>query len=222
MGFSFAYNNFACYCIVLLKLQWAIEIKKKKKKRVCDGLLYPENLDPSSLSPGRPVVLLVCGFRGRDNLLAWRKLFANFCELRSRIWFWEEYNRFEQIYGVYEFDRFSSKHLRNNDKWKCREILIIEIFVPWRPFTQHDSHIFSYSNFKCQYIQDQSEYRKSLTHFWWLMPCEWDCTAILLVLKHPIPNKFNRRTYGRFTPYRLLTLPKKILLNYIFIVSCSY
>ena len=39
------------------------------------------------------VVPLVCGFRGRNNLQAWRQLFANLYELKSRIWFWEEHNQ---------------------------------------------------------------------------------------------------------------------------------
>ena len=63
-------------------LHWAIEIKKKK--RVCNGFLFPGNLDPSTLTSWGPVVPLVCGFRRRDNLLAWRELFANLYELKSR------------------------------------------------------------------------------------------------------------------------------------------
>ena len=47
----------------------------------------------------------------------------------------------------------------------CREILIFVIFVPWPPFTQHALHIFSNSNFRCQNLDNQSEYRKSPTHF---------------------------------------------------------
>ena len=45
----------------------AIEIKIK---RVCTGLLFPGDLDPSSLTLGGSVVLLVCGFMRRDN--SWR------------------------------------------------------------------------------------------------------------------------------------------------------
>ena len=79
------------------------------KKGVSNGLLFPGNLDPSSLTPGGPVVLLVWGFkRRRDNLLAWRELFANLYELKSCIRFWEEYNHFERIYRVFRFDRFLS------------------------------------------------------------------------------------------------------------------
>ena len=125
-------------------LHWAIE---KKKKAVCDGFVFPGNLDPLSLTPGGPIVLLVCEFRRRDNLLAWRELFANLYELESRIGFWKEYNHFERIYWVHRFDRFSSNFRQNilgiMARKECREILIFKIFVSWCPFTQHTSHIFS-------------------------------------------------------------------------------
>ena len=193
------------------------------KKGVSNGLLFPGNLDPSSLTPGGPVVLLVWGFkRRRDNLLAWRELFANLYELKSCIRFWEEYNHFERIYRVFRFDRFLSnfaKHSGNNDKRKCvgkfwylKFCLVTSIYATPRIFlatptsdTVHlrdTTHIFSYSNFRYRYLDNPSEYRKSLTHCCWLMPCEWDCAAILLVLWHSIPDKFNRRTW-----HRLLTLP---------------
>ena len=42
-GFFFAFGNFAHRCVVL---HLAIEIKKKEKKRVCNGFLFPGNLDP--------------------------------------------------------------------------------------------------------------------------------------------------------------------------------
>ena len=64
-------------------LQWVIEIEKTK--RVCNGLIFPGNHDPSSLTLGGAVVPLVCSFRRRDNLLAWRELFAILYELKSRI-----------------------------------------------------------------------------------------------------------------------------------------
>ena len=72
-GFSFAFLNFAHYCVVLLN---ALLSNRDKKERVCNGLLFPGNIDPSSLTPGGPIVLLICGFRRRDNLLAWREFFA--------------------------------------------------------------------------------------------------------------------------------------------------
>ena len=80
----------------------------------CDRCSFVETvtdidyLEPLSLKPGGPVVPLVCGFRRRDNLLAWRKLFPNFYELKSCIWFWKEYKHFERIYREYRFDRYSS------------------------------------------------------------------------------------------------------------------
>ena len=65
-----------------LTLHLAIEIKKK---RVCIGFLFPGNLGRKSVTLGNPVVLLACGSRRRDNLLAWGKLFASPYELKSRI-----------------------------------------------------------------------------------------------------------------------------------------
>ena len=136
------------------------------KKWVCNGLFFLGNLDLSLLTPEGPVVPLVCGFRRRDNLLAWCEMFANLNELNSRIWYWEEYNHSEEFIGyldLTDFRQISPKLSRNNEK-KFREIVIFEIFVPWRPFMQHALHIFSYSNFRCRYLDNQSEYWKSLTH----------------------------------------------------------
>jgi len=87
----------------------------------------------------------------------------------------------------------------------CREILVFKILFLWRPITQHVSLIFSYSNFRCGYLDNQSEYPKSLTHFWLLILCKWLCAFIFLVLRYPIPYKFTRANLGHFNSYRLLT-----------------
>ena len=73
VSFSFAFGNFAYYCVVLLNAppndrdKKKRKTNKKKQKRVCNGSLFPGNLDPSSLTPGSLAVLLVCGFMRRDN-----------------------------------------------------------------------------------------------------------------------------------------------------------
>ena len=101
-GFFLSLWNFAHYCVFLLNAPLSDrDEKKKKKKHLCSGLLLPGNLDPSSLSPGGPIVLLACGFRRWDNLLAWRELFVNLYELTSRIWYLREYNHFERTFMVY-------------------------------------------------------------------------------------------------------------------------
>ena len=124
---------------------------RDKKKSVCNGLLSPGNLDHRHLR----VVPLVCDFRRRDNLLAWRELFANLYELKSRIRFRKDYNHFERIYRVYRFDWFSSifaKHSRNNNKRKC-------VTKFWYLKYSRGVHLrdtprifFSYSNFRCRYL----------------------------------------------------------------------
>ena len=51
-------------------LHWAIEIKKKS---VWNGLLFPGNLDPSSLTPGGPIVLLSYWFAvSGGEIISWR------------------------------------------------------------------------------------------------------------------------------------------------------
>ena len=72
-GLAFAFGNIVPYCVVLLKAP----LSDRDKKRICNGLLFPGNLHPSSSTPEGPVVSLVCGFGKRDNLLAWFELFAN-------------------------------------------------------------------------------------------------------------------------------------------------
>ena len=65
-----------------LTLHLAIEIKKKT---CLHWIFFPGNLGRKSVTLGNPVVLLACGSRRRDNLLAWGKLFASPYELKSRI-----------------------------------------------------------------------------------------------------------------------------------------
>jgi len=109
---------------------------------------------------------------------------------------------------------------RHQSKKVCREILVSKIFFLWRPFTRHVSLTFSYSNLRRGYLDNQSEYPKSLAHFCLLILCEWLCAFFLLVLRYPIPDKFTRANLGRFNSYRLLTLTKnKNCLNYTFIVN---
>ena len=158
-----------------------------------------------------PVVPLVCGFIRRDNLLSWLELFTNVYELKSRIWFWEEYIHFERIYreGMRIFVKFRQNIpgiMRNQSV--SGNLDIQHIFPVASIYATRLPYFFSYSNFRCGHLYNRPEYRKSPTQFCWLMPCEQDCAAILLEWRHPIADKFNW-TLGRFTPYRLLTLPKR-------------
>ena len=59
-GSSFAFGNFTHYCVVLLNAP--LSDLGEKKTRVCNGLLFLGNLDPS-LTPGGPFALLTCGFQ---------------------------------------------------------------------------------------------------------------------------------------------------------------
>ena len=123
---------------------------------------------------------------------------------------------------------FFLKHFRKNKKrkWvgKFWYLKYLSLGVHLR---KTPSIIFSYFNFRCRYLNNQSEYRKEpeLGKKWTFV--DWclvnKTAATLLMLQHPIPDKLNKRALGRFTPFRLLTLPKrKTHVNYIFIVNYSY
>ena len=72
-----------------------------------------------------------------------------------------------------DFREILPDHSRDNDKrkfvgkfWYLTDFLVASIY------TQRVLHIFSYSNFRCGYLDNQSECRKSPTHFCWLTPCD--------------------------------------------------
>ena len=108
---------------------------------------------------------------GQDNLLGWRELFASLFELKSCIWFWDQYICFEWVYSVFRFDQFWSYFARTfQEQWQikgCWEILIFEIFFLWHPFMQNTWHIFSYIYLRYQYLNNQS----TCGHFtlYWLL-----------------------------------------------------
>ena len=66
-GFSSAFGNFAHYCVVLLNAPLGDRNNNNNNKSTCLQWFFPGTLDPSSLTPVSPVVLLVCSFRRRDN-----------------------------------------------------------------------------------------------------------------------------------------------------------
>ena len=85
---------------------------KKEKKRVCNGLLFPGNLD-------RPSVQVVLASN-------WFAVARVVCEplwaKKSRIWFWEEnattLSEFIEYIDLIDFRQISPKHSRINDKRK--------------------------------------------------------------------------------------------------------
>ena len=78
------------------------------------------NLDPSSLTPGGPVVPLVCGFRRRYNLPASAPVV---CEpLQLAFDFGRNTTTLRKFIGYTDLSDFCQiplKHFRNNDKRKC-------------------------------------------------------------------------------------------------------
>ena len=153
-----------------LEAEWICHCRNPKcpstaqdKKKCCNTMLFLGNLDLLSRMLGDPVLPWVCGFIRRDNLQAWHKLFTNLYKPKSRILFWEEYLHFERINFIGCADstdchEISPEHSRDNEKNQSVSVnLIFNIFFARRPFTQHVLHIFSYSNFRCGYLDNQSE-----------------------------------------------------------------
>ena len=62
----------------------------------------------------------------------------------------------------HEQNNYTVLFTRHQSTKACRKILIFKIFFPWRPFTHHVLLIFSYFSFSCGYLDNQSEYPKSL------------------------------------------------------------
>ena len=152
-GFSFAFDHFARYFVLLLNVPLSDEVKKRKVSAM--GYFSREI---SIRRWSQEIPLSYClRFQEASNLLAWHELFANLYELTSRIlvlggiqplwanmkgiWIWPIFVKFRQnIRGIMTNESVSE----NFDIWN----------------TQHDSHIFSYTNFRCRYLDNQSKYRK--------------------------------------------------------------
>ena len=80
-------------------------------------MLFPGNLYLLSLTLGGPVVPLVCGFNGSDNLRASRELFTNLYKLKS----WSNTSIFSEFIGyadLMDCREISPERYRNNDKPK--------------------------------------------------------------------------------------------------------
>ena len=103
-GFAFGFGNFAQYCVVLFTcLQW-VTFPKKSWPIVID-VRKSWSIVIDTRRSHCPIDLR---FQEVSNLLVGCELCANLYELKSRIWFLEEYNHFERVYRAYRFDRFLS------------------------------------------------------------------------------------------------------------------
>ena len=106
-------------------------------------------------------------------------------------WSWRIFVKFRQ-----------NRHSRTwqTKKWKA----LFDIQNMLRTFTQHVSHIFSYSDLRREYLYN-------LTPFCCLIPGKRDCAAILPARAVTfIPDKFTRKPHGPFMPYWHLTIPEEL------------
>ena len=64
---------------------------------------------------------------------------------------------------------------------KCEAFFIFQILLLLRALKWRRSANIQFANFKIDFLGNQSEYRKSLTHFCSLSPTDWHCAVCLVV-----------------------------------------
>ena len=74
-------------------------------------------------------------------------------------------SKFVGYIDLTNFHQVLPKHSRNNEKWKCVRKFWFFTYLSLGVQTQHALHVFSYSNFRCQYLNNQSEYWKAWHSF---------------------------------------------------------
>ena len=146
-GSSFAFGNFTHYCVVLLNAPRS-DLGGKKRHVSAMGYFSWE-ISIHRWPQGVPLPYWFAGFRRRDNLLAWHELFANLYELTSRILVLGGIQPlWANMKGIWSWPIFVK--FRKNIRGIMTNKSVSENFDIWN--TQHDSHIFSYTNFRCRYL----------------------------------------------------------------------
>ena len=148
-GSSFAFGNFTHYCVVLLNAP--LSDLGGKKRHVSAMGYFSWEISIHRWPQGVPLPYWFAGFRRRDNLLAWHELFANLYELTSRILVLVGIQPlWANMKGIWIWPIFVK--FRKNIRGIMTNKSVSENFDIWN--TQHDSHIFSYTNFRCRYLDN--------------------------------------------------------------------
>ena len=210
-GFSFAFGNFAHYCVVLLIAPL-----------IMSAMSYFSRESWFIVIAAVPFIL---SFKRRDNLTGvarvvceplWAKISYLILGGIQPLW-----PIFIVFIDLSDFRQTSPKHSRNNDKRKCVGKFWYLKYLSCGVHLRNTPRIFfSYSSFRYRYLDNQSEYWISASHVCWLMPCEWDYAAILLVLRHPIPDKLKKIQLKNLRSFHVLQAPDTSLheksLQFIF------
>ena len=105
----FAFGFLPIFVLSSSTLHWAIELKVTWLQWVT----FPGKSWSNVIDAWRSRCPIGLQFQARDNLLAWRDLFTNVYDLKSRIWFWQEYIHFKRIHRVFKFVQFLSNFARS-------------------------------------------------------------------------------------------------------------
>ena len=125
-------------------------------------------------------------------------------------------SKFIGCIDLIDFHQISPKHPRNNDKGKCVEKFWYLKYLSCGVHLHNTSQIFLASLTLDPDINSTNQNIEKARHTivdWCLVN---ETAAILLMQQHPMPNKFNRRTFGCFMPTGFWHFLKEKLLKLYF------
>ena len=169
--FSFAFSNFAHYYVVLLNAP----LSDRDKKTCLQWETFPGkswSIVTDTRRSRRPT-----GSRFQEaNLLAWRELFANLYELKSRIGYGRNKSASSKFKGYLDLTYFrqtSREDFKNNDERKWVGKFWYLKYLSLGVHLHKTSRIFlATPTLDADIYTTSQTIRKSLTHSCWLMP--WD------------------------------------------------
>ena len=92
---------------------------------------------------------------------------------------------FKRINRAHRFDGFLWNLAKMFPGYQCAKVceafLIFQILLLLRAPMWRISTNIQFANFKIDFLSNQSEYRKSLTHFCSVSPTDWHCAVCLVV-----------------------------------------
>ena len=103
--------------------------------------------------------------------------FQNFRTLKLGLYFGVDFLASSELRGKNLAKMFSGYQCAE----ACEAFLIFQILLLLRALMWRISANIQFANFKIDFLGNQSEYRKSLTHFCSLSPTDWRCAVCLVV-----------------------------------------
>ena len=166
IAFAFAFGNFAHYCVVLLSA--LLSNQDIEKKKFLQWVTFPGKSWPFVFDARRSHWFVVSG----DRIFSWHNAscLQTFLSWNLAFDFGRNTTTLSKFVGYMDLTNFRqiSPGMMTNET----------VLGNFDKYLSHGVHwgntpciFFSYSNFRCWYLDNLSEYRKNPPHFRWLMPC---------------------------------------------------